>query len=91
MADITKVRAEANMVKERLDKEFQEKINALTTFEIDELVSILEKTGVNRDEVIALKTEIKEATNKNRAIARILEIPGALREQVKGIINKIKR
>ncbi|MCD7795505.1 MAG: hypothetical protein LUC96_06535 [Alistipes sp.] len=91
MADITKVRAEANMVKECLDKEFQKRINSLTTFEINELVSILEKTGINRDEVSALKTEIMQATNKNQTIARILDTPGALCEQVKDIVNKIKQ
>ena len=44
MADITKVRAKADIVKARLNEEFKAKVNSLTTFEIDEIVSTLERT-----------------------------------------------
>ena len=91
MADITKVRAKADIVKARLNEEFKAKVNSLTTFEIDEIVSTLERTGINRNEVIALKAEITQSTNKNQVIARVLETPSALCEQQKSIVNKIKR
>ena len=91
MADITKVRAKADFVKARLNEEFKAKVNSLTTFEIDEIVSTLERTGINRNEVIALKAEITQSTNKNQVIARVLETPSALCEQLKSIVNKIKR
>lgn len=91
MADITKVRAKADIVKARLNEEFKAKVNSLTTFEIDEIVSTLERTGINWNEVIALKAEITQSTNKNQVIARVLETPSALCEQLKSIVNKIKR
>lgn len=91
MADITKVRAKADIVKARLNEEFKAKVNSLTTFEIDEIVSTLERTGINRNEVIALKAEITQSTNKNQVIARVLGTPSALCEQLKSIVNKIKR
>lgn len=91
MADITKVRAKAYIVKARLNEEFKAKVNSLTTFEIDEIVSTLERTGINRNEVISLKAEITQSTNKNQVIARVLETPSALCEQLKSIVNKIKR
>ena len=91
MADITKVRAKADIVKARLNEEFKAKVNSLTTFEIDEIVSTLERTGIIRNEVIALKAEITQSTNKNQVIARVLETPSALCEQLKSIVNKIKR
>lgn len=91
MADITKVRAKADIVKARLNEEFKAKVNSLTTFEIDEIVSTLERIGINRNEVIALKAEITQSTNKNQVIARVLETPSALCEQLKSIVNKIKR
>jgi len=78
-------------VKARLNEEFKAKVNSLTTFEIDEIVSTLERTGINRNEVIALKAEITQSTNKNQVIARVLETPSALCEQLKSIVNKIKR
>lgn len=78
-------------MKARLNEEFKAKVNSLTTFEIDEIVSTLERTGINRNEVIALKAEITQSTNKNQVIARVLETPSALCEQLKSIVNKIKR
>lgn len=78
-------------MKARLNEEFKAKVNSLTTFEIDEIVSKLERTGINRNEVIALKAEITQSTNKNQVIARVLETPSALCEQLKSIVNKIKR
>ena len=78
-------------MKARLNEELEVKGNSLTTFEIDEIVSTLERTGINRNEVIALKAEITQSTNKNQALARVLETPSALCEQLKSIVNKIKR
>ncbi len=91
MANIAKVRDEADIVKACLNEEFKAKINTLTTCEINEVVSILERTGINKDEVIALKAEIIRATNKNQVITRVLETPGALCEQMKDVVSKIKR
>lgn len=91
MADITKVRAEADKVKAELNERFRQKVDCLTSAEINDIISTLEKSGVNREQVNALKAEIAQATDKNRVIARVISTPGALCEQVKGIINKIKR
>lgn len=91
MADITKVRAEADKVKAELNERFKQKVDRLTSAEINDIISTLEKSGVNREQVNALKAEIAQTTDKNKVIARVISAPGALCEQVKGIINKIKR
>lgn len=91
MADITRVRAEADIVKARLNEEFKQKIARLTTVDIDEIIRMLVCTGINREEVAALKREVEAATNKNQVIARVLTTPGALCEQLKGVIAKIIR
>lgn len=91
MADITKVRAEADMIKAELSEKFKQKVDRLTTAEINDIISMLEMSGVNKEQVNALKAEIAQATNKNRVMARVMSIPGALCEQVKGMLNKIKR
>ena len=89
MADIAKVRAAADVVKARLNEKMKTNIAALTSADIDDVVSLLEKTGVNRAEVQNLKTEITRSTNKNQTIARVLDTPGVLCDQVKSIIGKI--
>ena len=89
MADITKVRAAADVVKAQLNEKLKTDIAALTSADIDEAVSLLEKTGINPVEVENLKAEIARSTNKNQTIARVLDTPGALCEQVKSIIGKI--
>lgn len=91
MADITKVRAEADMIKAELSEKFKQRVDRLTTAEINDIISMLEMSGVNEEQVNALKAEIAQATNKNRVMARVISIPGALCEQVKGMLNKIKR
>lgn len=89
MADITKVRAAADVVKAQLNEKLKTDIAALTSANIDEVVSLLEKTGINLVEVENLKAEIAHSTNKNQVIARVLNTPGVLCEQVKSIIGKI--
>ncbi|MDE5945402.1 MAG: hypothetical protein K2G93_07455 [Rikenella sp.] len=89
MADITKVRAAADVVKAQLNEKLKKDIAALTSADIDEVVSLLEKTGINRAEVQNLKAKITRSTNKNQTIARVLDTPGVLCEQVKSIIGKI--
>ena len=91
MADITRVRAEASIVKERLNEEFRQKIARLTSAQIDDIIMMLERTGVNPQQVSALKAEIQRSTNKNATIARVLETPGVLCEQLKSVIGKIVR
>lgn len=89
MADITKVRAEADVVKARLNEEFKQKIARLTTVDIDEIIRMLVRTEINSEQVAALKCEVEMATNKNQIIARVLSTPGTLCEQLKGVIAKI--
>ena len=91
MADITKLRAAADMVQARLNEKMKTEIEALTSADINEVVSLLENTGINRAEVQNLKAEIARATNKNQVIVRLLDAPGVLCEQVKSIIGKIKK
>lgn len=91
MADITKVRAAANMVKAELNEKWKTEIASLTSANINEIVSILERTGVNHCEVQQLKAEIARSTNKNQVIARVFDAPGVLCEQIKSIIGKIKK
>lgn len=91
MADITKVRAAADMVKAELNEKLKTEIASLTSANIDEIVSLLERTGVNYNEVQQLKAEIARSTNKNQVIARVLDAPGVLCEQLKSIISKIKK
>lgn len=91
MADITKVRAAADMVKAQLNEKLKADIASLTSTDINEVISFLEKTGVNREEVQNLKSEIARSTNKNQTIARVLDAPGVLCEQVKSIIGKIRK
>lgn len=91
MADITKVRAVADVVKAELNEKLRTEIASLTSANIDEIVSILERTGINRSEVQQLKAEIDRSTNKNQVIVRVLNAPGVLCEQVKSIIGKIKK
>lgn len=90
MADISKVRAEADIVKARLNAEFKEKVAALTASEITGIIDTLEKTGVNPVEVSALKLKVEQATNKNQTLVRVLDTPGAICEQVKNILRKIR-
>lgn len=89
MADIAKVRAAADVVKAQLNEKLKTDIAALTSADINEVVSLLDKTGVNRAEVQNLKAEITRSTNKNQTIARVLNTPGVLCDQVKSIIGKI--
>lgn len=91
MADIAKVRAAADVVKARLNENLKTDIAALTSADINEIVLLLEKNGVNRVEVQNLKAEIARSTNKNQTIARVLDAPGVLCEQVKSIIGKIRK
>lgn len=91
MADITKVRAEADKVKAELNERLRQKVDRLTSAEISDIISTLEKSVVNREQVNVLKVDIAQATDKNKVIARVISTPGALCEQVKRIINKIKR
>lgn len=91
MADISKVRAEADRVKARLNDEFKQKIARLTNTEISKIISTLENSGINRAQVAALKNEIEKSTHKNQTIARVIDAPGVLCEQLKGLINKMAR
>ena len=63
---------------------------AATRIKNQDILSILEKTGINSVEVQKLKAEVDQATNKNEIITRVLSTPSALCEQIKGIIRKIK-
>ena len=85
MADITKVKEAATRIKNQLNEDLKPQIEALTDVDIQDILSILEKTGINSVEVQKLK-----ATNKNEIITRVLSTPSALCEQIKGIIRKIK-
>lgn len=91
MANITKVRTAANTVKAELNEKLKADIASLTSTNIDEIISILERTGVNHSEVMQLKAEIARSTNKNQVIGRVLDAPGVLCEQMKNIIGKIKK
>ena len=90
MADITKVKEAATKIKNQLNEDLKPQIEALTDVDIQEILSILEKTGINDVEVQKLKAEFDQATNKNEVFNRVLSIPGVLCEEIKGIIRKIK-
>lgn len=77
------------MVKADLNKKWKKCIESLTSTDIDKIISLLEATGVNRSEVPQLKAEIARSVNKNQVIARVLDAPGVLCEQLKGVIGKI--
>ncbi len=91
MPDITKVREEAIRIKNQLNEELKPQIEALTDADIQEITSILKKTGVNPVEVQKLMDEIDQATNKNEVLSRVLSTPSALCEQIKNIVRKIQR
>ena len=90
MADITKVKEAEKKKKNQLNEDLKPQIEALTDVDIQEILSILEETGINAIEVQKLKAEVDQATNKNEVITRVLSIPSALCEQIKGIIRKLK-
>ena len=90
MADITKVKEAATRIKNQLNEDLKPQIEALTDVDIQEILSILEKTGINAIEVQKLKAEVDQATNKNEVFNRVLSAPGVLCEQTKGIIRRIK-
>lgn len=90
MADITKVKEAATRIKNQLNEDLKPQIEALTDVDIQDILSILEKTGINSVEVQKLKAEVDQATNKNEIITRVLSTPSALCEQIKGIIRKLK-
>lgn len=88
MADITKVKEAAIKIKNQLNEDLKPQIEALTDVDIQEILSILEKTGINAIEVQKLKAEVDQATNKNEVFNRVLSAPGVLCEQIKGIIRR---
>lgn len=90
MADITNVRTEAAKIKNQLNEELKPQIDALTASDIQEIISALEKTGINPVDVQRLKAEVDQASNKNEVITRVLSAPSVLCEQIKNIIQKIK-
>ena len=90
MADITKVKEAAIKIKNQLNEDLKPQIEALTDVDIHEILSILEKIGINAIEVQKLKAEVDQATNKNEVFNRVLSAPGVLCEQIKGIIRRIK-
>ena len=91
MADITKVRAAADMVKARLNEKMKTEIEALTSADINEVVSLLENTGINRGEVQNLKAKTARGQIKNKLIVRRLDAPGVICEKVKRVSGKIKK
>ena len=80
MADITKVKEAATRIKNQLNEDLKPQIEALTDVDIQDILSILEKTGINSVAVQKLKAEVP----------RVLSTPSALCEQIKGIIRKLK-
>ena len=90
MADITKVKEAATRIKNQLNEDLKPQIEALTDVDIQEILSILEETGINAIAVQKLKAEVDQATNKNEVFNRVLSAPGVLCEQIKGIIRRIK-
>ena len=51
MADITKVKEAATRIKNQLNEDLKPQIEALTDVDIQDILSILEKTGINSVEV----------------------------------------
>lgn len=91
MADITQVRAAADRAKADLNEKLKEQIASLTSAEIKRIIDTLEIEGINPEEVQQLKAEIACSTNRNQILTRVLEAPGALCEQLKNIIGKLKK
>lgn len=71
-----------------LDQTVKDRLRIMNDADFDAVLEKLEKTSVDKAEIIQLKSVIDQATDKNEALLSVLEKGGAL---AKTVIDIIKR
>lgn len=90
MADITRLTNASAEAREHLNDRHADKIASLTDMDIAAVMEQLDKASGHAAEYLRLKAEVDKATDKNAVIARLLDVPGRIADQLRDIIARFK-